>query len=298
MEYLPEEKVSVQSKATEISENPKAKEGNKENLSNMPVRDDQKDSSSNLNKIPPENEPCQKNDAATEIFNCGIVDDSENIKINTTHDSPMEEDNHIMQILPSCVKVQSEYADSGLEDEMEKDILEQTHNKPTNEGNNVSNEYLINIPFKLDTEAPSPLESVTAQNIMTITDATENTNETEGTAKSIAEATAIVESSISSNVSSPATTSVISGIPTTASSIYHVKWVGACHMDKNTKDNMSDASECSNSNQGGKTAIVTQNENGPCPLLSIVNVLLLQRKFSLPDSCEVISADQLLEYIG
>lgn len=60
-------------------------------------------------------------------------------------------------------------------------------------------------------------------------------------------------------------------------SIYHVKWIrwGAKNV-----------------------AIITQNENGPCPLLSIVNVLLLRGKLTLPEGCEVISAEQLLEYIG
>jgi len=60
-------------------------------------------------------------------------------------------------------------------------------------------------------------------------------------------------------------------------SIYHVKWIVW---------------------KSEKTAIITQNENGPCPLLSILNVLLLQRKLALPDGCEVISAEQLLEYLG
>ncbi len=43
---------------------------------------------------------------------------------------------------------------------------------------------------------------------------------------------------------------------------------------------------------------MTQNENGPCPLLSIVNVLLLRGKLTLPEGCEVISAEQLLEFLG
>jgi hypothetical protein len=55
--------------------------------------------------------------------------------------------------------------------------------------------------------------------------------------------------------------------------------------------------------------VITQNENGPCPLLrcrpssrpllpSIANVLLLRGKLSLPEGCEVISAGHLLESLA
>ena len=47
-----------------------------------------------------------------------------------------------------------------------------------------------------------------------------------------------------------------------------------------------------------KLMIVTQNENGPCPLIAIMNVLLLRRQVSLPAQCEIISAAKLMEYIG
>lgn len=46
------------------------------------------------------------------------------------------------------------------------------------------------------------------------------------------------------------------------------------------------------------SAIITQNENGPCPLISIVNVLLLRDKLALPEGCKVVSAEQLLGYLG
>lgn len=65
--------------------------------------------------------------------------------------------------------------------------------------------------------------------------------------------------------------------PDSPSSIYQVKWVG----------------------WGKKHCpVITQNENGPCPLISIMNVLLLRGKLSLPEGCQVISAGQLLEYLG
>ena len=47
-----------------------------------------------------------------------------------------------------------------------------------------------------------------------------------------------------------------------------------------------------------KVGIVTQNENGPCPLVAIVNVLLLRRQITLPAHAEIVSAAKLMEYIG
>lgn len=44
--------------------------------------------------------------------------------------------------------------------------------------------------------------------------------------------------------------------------------------------------------------IITQEENGPCPLLSLMNLLLLRGKTSLPDGCEVISSDELVEKLA
>lgn len=47
-----------------------------------------------------------------------------------------------------------------------------------------------------------------------------------------------------------------------------------------------------------KAPIVTQNENGPCPLIAISNILLLKGKIMLPSAMEIITAKQLMEYIG
>ncbi|KAL1007266.1 hypothetical protein UPYG_G00084310 [Umbra pygmaea] len=60
-------------------------------------------------------------------------------------------------------------------------------------------------------------------------------------------------------------------------SIYHIKWI------KWKEEN---------------TPIITQNENGPCPLLAIMNVLLLAWKVKMPPMMEVITAEQLMEYLG
>lgn len=60
-------------------------------------------------------------------------------------------------------------------------------------------------------------------------------------------------------------------------SVYHIKWI------KWKAEN---------------TPIITQNENGPCPLLAIMNVLLLAWKIKLPPMVEIITAEQLMEYLG
>jgi len=60
-------------------------------------------------------------------------------------------------------------------------------------------------------------------------------------------------------------------------SLYHIKWIKW---------------------KGINTPIITQNENGPCPLLAIVNVLLLQRRIHLPSQQTFITSGQLMEYIG
>jgi hypothetical protein len=66
-------------------------------------------------------------------------------------------------------------------------------------------------------------------------------------------------------------------------SIYHVKWIG---WRRSSNDALR------------RVGVITQNENGPCPLLSIINVLLLRGRLTLPEGCEVISAEQLLEFLG
>ncbi|XP_040198700.1 ubiquitin carboxyl-terminal hydrolase MINDY-2 isoform X2 [Rana temporaria] len=60
-------------------------------------------------------------------------------------------------------------------------------------------------------------------------------------------------------------------------SVYHIKWIRWKEQS---------------------TPIVTQNENGPCPLLAIMNVLLLAWKVKLPPMIEMITVEQLMEYLG
>ena len=49
---------------------------------------------------------------------------------------------------------------------------------------------------------------------------------------------------------------------------------------------------------GTEVGVITQNENGPCPLLAIVNILTLQGKIKLPGTLEVVSSTQLMEYLA
>ena len=50
--------------------------------------------------------------------------------------------------------------------------------------------------------------------------------------------------------------------------------------------------------KGVKTPIVTQNDNGPCPLLAIINILLLRRTIEFPRMQEMVTTQQLMDYLG
>ena len=63
----------------------------------------------------------------------------------------------------------------------------------------------------------------------------------------------------------------------TSESVYHIKWVTF---------------------KRNKVPIITQNENGPCPLLAIMNVLLLQNRVHLNPQCVMVSASQLMAHLG
>ena len=65
--------------------------------------------------------------------------------------------------------------------------------------------------------------------------------------------------------------------PQTGQSTYHVKWIKFHNVS---------------------VPIITQTENGPCPLIAIMNVLLLQRKVKLPPMMEMITSSQLMDYLG
>ena len=60
-------------------------------------------------------------------------------------------------------------------------------------------------------------------------------------------------------------------------SVYYVKWI--------TFNN-------------NNVPIITQNENGPCPLLAVVNVLLLKGKVRLAPIVEMITSEQLMAHLG
>ncbi|KAJ8267488.1 hypothetical protein COCON_G00126600 [Conger conger] len=47
-----------------------------------------------------------------------------------------------------------------------------------------------------------------------------------------------------------------------------------------------------------KTPIITQSENGPCPLLAIMNILFLRWQAKLPAQTEVITTEDLMAHLG
>lgn len=50
--------------------------------------------------------------------------------------------------------------------------------------------------------------------------------------------------------------------------------------------------------KGERTPIITQSENGPCPLLAIMNILFLRWKVTLPPQKEVITSEELMAHLG
>ncbi|NWT48052.1 MINY1 hydrolase, partial [Chroicocephalus maculipennis] len=53
--------------------------------------------------------------------------------------------------------------------------------------------------------------------------------------------------------------------------------------------------------KGERTPVIMQSENGPCPLLAIMNILFLQWKASgvkLPPQKEVVTAEELMAHLG
>nr|CDS29074.1 protein FAM63A [Hymenolepis microstoma] len=50
--------------------------------------------------------------------------------------------------------------------------------------------------------------------------------------------------------------------------------------------------------EGTRVPIITQNENGPCPMIAITNVLLLRRKISLPKDHEIVSSDLIIQTLS
>ncbi|XP_063172839.1 ubiquitin carboxyl-terminal hydrolase MINDY-1 [Candoia aspera] len=50
--------------------------------------------------------------------------------------------------------------------------------------------------------------------------------------------------------------------------------------------------------KGERTPVIMQSENGPCPLLAIMNILFLQWKVKLPAQKDMVTSDELMAYLG
>ncbi|GFO31126.1 ubiquitin carboxyl-terminal hydrolase mindy-1 [Plakobranchus ocellatus] len=100
----------------------------------------------------------------------------------------------------------------------------------------------------------------------------------QGGATSVAEASGATASAMAvSAAAAEASCSSLSKEQKDLESVYYIKWI--------TFD-------------GGNVPIITQNENGPCPLLALVNVLLLKGKVKLAPMLEMITSEQLMTYLG
>lgn len=63
---------------------------------------------------------------------------------------------------------------------------------------------------------------------------------------------------------------------TSADSVYHIKWINFHETRRPT---------------------ITQNKNGPCPMIAIANLLLLRGNIDLPAQCELISGERILSIL-
>ncbi|OQR77718.1 protein FAM63B-like [Tropilaelaps mercedesae] len=81
---------------------------------------------------------------------------------------------------------------------------------------------------------------------------------------------------LSSNTTSATLVSQRSSNSDNEDHVYHVRWVEL---------------------GGVKYPIVTQNENGPCPLLAIINLLVLKGAIRLQDMGGIVTAQQLKSYV-
>lgn len=87
-----------------------------------------------------------------------------------------------------------------------------------------------------------------------------------------------METSAASNEPQPSTSSGCGQQP--GQYFYQVKWINWS----------SETSE--------PVPVITQNANGPCPLIAIMNVLLLRGKSKLNPGTDVVSSEQLMELLG
>nr|XP_046914908.1 ubiquitin carboxyl-terminal hydrolase MINDY-1-like [Dermatophagoides farinae] len=89
---------------------------------------------------------------------------------------------------------------------------------------------------------------------------------------------------------------------------YHLKWIkwkvgnsGSNGSNNNNNNNNGNGNGNGNNSQPQqqpqKVPIVTQNSNGSCPLLAIINVLLLRKNITFPPIIEIVTASQLMDYL-
>lgn len=76
---------------------------------------------------------------------------------------------------------------------------------------------------------------------------------------------------------SPSTSRQRSGTPDAINTMYRIKWIRFHHQDR---------------------PIVTQNQNGPCPLLAIINILLLRGKFEFLNGKKNVTGEQLINMLA
>ena len=156
--------------------------------------------------------------------------------------------------------------DSGTEEDTTQGYLQLSENSGSTSEVSAANEDLTNLSDRGD---------ISGQGVGDVGETSE-TGATSARAIHMGEDSELTELA-SGNEEKTGTGSVTEAEQQVLESIYHIKWIKW---------------------KGINTPIITQNENGPCPLLAIVNVLLLQRRINLPSHQEIVTSGQLMEYVG
>ncbi|KAH6940666.1 hypothetical protein HPB50_004085 [Hyalomma asiaticum] len=78
-------------------------------------------------------------------------------------------------------------------------------------------------------------------------------------------------------------------------SVYHIKWV---RWNNQKTPIVTQASPIFFAPFELRCIVIVQNENGPCPLIAIINVLTLKGLIKLPHTLDIVTVEQLMEHLG
>lgn len=246
---------------------PSDTKNNENGLAQKGLEDISKNKSENLEKTDMELDGVQTvTQVETDCTEVLLVEDVDSRQTETA------EERLVIDTVTNNLNKMTENENGTAENQIENEILEKLNE------NEIKENQTDTIPKRTKVDTIVEMENNEETNVIDTTSSAIVSNELNDSSKSTVVASIPVDlppDKCSSNV--PECSRQIRDDQTTEPSLYHLKWVNW---------------------KGEQTPIVTQNENGPCPLLAIANVLMLAGKIILPVMQQVISGKQLMEYIG